>query len=172
MLVSSLLEFERATGGTPESREARVSGEEYLRKRSLFRRLTTGQPANEKYLSFTHPNRWHYDVLRALDYFRTSSLLTGVPPDPRLGESIDHVRSRRLEDGTRPLDWVPEGRSWFDVDGGEYETSRWTTLRTLRTLRWWDGKSEAFEKNFSRFLDLSDVFVTPGLYVGFKAGLR
>lgn len=138
-VLEGLLEFERVTGGTPESREARLAGEEYLLKRSLFRRLSTGEPADDRYLYFLHPNRWHYDVLRALDYFREASELTGTAPDPRLLEAIEHVRSRRLEDGTWPLDWNPEGRTWFDVDDGNGEPSRWITLRALRVLKWWDG---------------------------------
>jgi hypothetical protein len=138
-VLEGLLEHERTTGGTPESRAARLSGEEYLLERSLFRRLTTGKPADERYLHLIHPNRWHYDELRALDYFRASSVLTGVPPDPRLGEAIDHVRSRRLEDGTWPLDWNPEGRTWFDVDDGQDRPSRWITLRALRVLKWWEN---------------------------------
>jgi hypothetical protein len=72
-VLEGLLEYERATGGTPQSREARKSGEEYLLKRKLFRRLSTGEPADERFLSFLHPNRWRYDVLRALDYFRSSA---------------------------------------------------------------------------------------------------
>ena len=95
-MLEGLLEYERATGGTPESREARASGEEYLLERSLFRRLSTGEPADERFLRFLHPNRWRYDVLRALDYFRAAAALTGAAPDPRLGEAVDHVRSRRL----------------------------------------------------------------------------
>jgi hypothetical protein len=137
-VLEGLLEFERVTGGTPESRDARLAGEEYLLKRSLFRRLSTGEPADERYLYFLHPNRWHYDVLRALDYFRDASELTGTAPDPRLAEAIEHVRSRRLEDGTWPLDWNPEGRTWFDVDDGNGEPSRWITLRAMRVLKWWD----------------------------------
>ncbi|HVR33211.1 MAG TPA: squalene cyclase [Acidimicrobiia bacterium] len=138
-VLEGLLEYERATGGTDESQEARRSGEEYLLKRSLFRRLSTGEPADDRYLYFLHPNRWHYDVLRALDYFRAASLLTGEPPDPRLTEAIDHVRSRRLEDGTWPLDWNPTGRTWFEVDDGQSEPSRWVTLRAMRVLEWWDA---------------------------------
>jgi hypothetical protein len=137
-VLEGLLEFERVTGGTPESREARLAGEEYLLKRSLFRRLSTGEPADERYLNFLHPNRWHYDVIRALDHFRAASELTGADPDPRLAEAIEHVRSRRLEDGTWPLDWNPEGRTWFDVDDGNGKPSRWITLRALRVLKWWD----------------------------------
>lgn len=137
-VLDGLLEYERATGGTPGSRAARAAGEEYLLERRLFQRLSTGEPIH-KYLSLLHPNRWHYDVLRGLDYFRASSALTGAPPDPRLGEAIEHVRSRRLEDGTWPLDWNPTGRTWFDVDDGAGQPSRWLTLRAMRVLRWWEG---------------------------------
>ncbi len=105
------------------------------------RRLSTGEPADERYLSLLHPNRWHYDVLRALDYFRSSALHTGAAPDPRLREAIDHVRSRRLDDGTWPLDWNPTGRNWFNVDDGEGEPSRWITLRALRVLDWWESSA-------------------------------
>jgi len=138
-VVEGLAEYERVTGGTPASREARRSGEEYLLRRHLFRRLSTGEPADPRYLYLLHPNRWHYDVLRALDYFRSASLLTRASPDERLGEAVAHVRSRRLDDGRWLLDWNPTGRTWFDVDDGAGRPSRWVTLRALRVLRWWDG---------------------------------
>jgi hypothetical protein len=136
-VLEGLLEYERATGGTPESRQARRSGEEFLLERSLFRRLSTGEPADEQFLRFLHPNRWRYDILRALDYLRSAATLTGAGPDPRLGEAVDHVRSRRLEDGTWPLDLSPPGRVWFDVDDGAGRPSRWVTLRAMRVLSWW-----------------------------------
>ena len=138
-VLEGLLEYERATRGTPESREARKWGEEFLLERGLFRRLSTGEPADEQFLCFAHPNRWHYDVLRALDYFRCAAALTDAGPDPRLGEAVDHVRSRRLEQGTWLLDWSPAGRVWFDVDEGAGQPSRWVTLRAMRVLGWWEG---------------------------------
>jgi hypothetical protein len=138
-VLEGLLEYERATGGTPESREARESGQEFLLERSLFRRLSTGEPADEQFLRFTYPNRWRYDVLRALDYFRSAAALTGAAPDPRLGEAARHVRSRRLEDGTWLLDWRPGGRVWFEMDPGADEPSRWVTLRAMRVLSWWEA---------------------------------
>ena len=138
-VLEGLLEYERVTGGTETSRGARRSGEEYLLERSLHRRLSTGEPADERFLYLLHPNRFHYDVLRALDYFRSASLLTGTPPDPRLGEAIEYVRSRQLDDGTWPLDWNPTGRTWFDVDDGKVQPSKWVTLRALRVLDWWDA---------------------------------
>jgi hypothetical protein len=137
-VLEGLLEYERATGGTPASREARKSGEEYLLERNLFRRVSTGEPADELFLSFVHPSRWRYDILRALDYFRSAAVLAGATPDPRLGEAVDHVRSRRLENGTWLLDRSLPGRVWFDVNDGAGKPSRWVTLRAMRVLRWWE----------------------------------
>ncbi|KAE9367258.1 hypothetical protein N431DRAFT_445914 [Stipitochalara longipes BDJ] len=137
-VLEGLLEYEKATGGTAESIAARQLGEEYLLKRHLFRRLSTGKPADEIFLQLLHPNRWRYDILRALDYFRSMALLTGVDPDPRLGEAIDHVRSRCLEDGRWALDWSLPGRTWFQVNDGPGKPSPWVTLRAMRILKWWD----------------------------------
>jgi len=136
-VLEGLLEYERATGGTPQSREARTSGEEYLLKRNLFRRLGTGEPADEMFLSLLYPGRWRYDTLRALDYFRCAAALTGATPDPRLGEAVDHVQSRRLADGTWPLDRALPGRVWFELDDGAGKPSRWVTLKAMRVLSWW-----------------------------------
>ena len=138
-VLDGLLEYERATGGTPESKEARTSGEEYLLERNLFRRLSTGESADEQFLRFSHPNRWHYDVLRALDYFRSSASLIGASPDPRLLDAVALVGSKRMEEGSWPLDWSPPGRVWFEIDDGAGKPSRWLTLRALRVLRWWEG---------------------------------
>jgi hypothetical protein len=136
-VLEGLLEYERATGGTPESVQARASGEEYLLERNLFRRLSTGEPADEQFLRFVHPTRWRYDILRALDYFRSAAVLTGAAPDPRLGQAVDYVRTRRLEDGRWPVDWSLPGRIWFEIDDGAGKPSRWVTLRAMRVLRWW-----------------------------------
>lgn len=141
-VLEGLVEYEHATGGTSASREARAAGEEYLLERSLFRRRSTGEVVDEQFLRVVHPSRWHYDVLRALDHFRSAALLTGVAPDPRLRDAIDHVRARRRDDGTWPLDRRLRGRVWFDIDGAEGEPSRWVTLKALRVLRWWDSEVE------------------------------
>jgi hypothetical protein len=139
-VLEGLLEFERATGGTPGSREARRSGEEFLLERHLYRRLSTGAAADPQFLLFLDPNRWRYDVLRALDYFRAVAGTTGGEPDPRLAEAVEHMRSKRQEDGTWLLDWSLPGRAWFDLDDGPSRPSRWVTLRALRVLRWWDRR--------------------------------
>jgi hypothetical protein len=140
-VLEGFLEYERSTGGTPASREARKSGEEYLLERHLFRRLSTGEPADEQFMEFLHPNRWRYDVLRGLDYFRATSTVTGETPDPRLSDAVEHVRSKRLANHTSLLDWRLPGRVWFNTEDAVGEPSRWVTLRALRVLRWWDNRN-------------------------------
>ena len=142
-VLEGLLEFERATGGTPASREARAAGQEFLLKRHLFRRLRSGETANGRFLLLTHPDRWFYSVLRGLAYFRDASVLDGTPADPRLADAIAHVRSRQRGDGRWDLDWRPEGRTWFHMDDGPGRPSRWITLDALRVLAWWDAQVTA-----------------------------
>lgn len=133
-VLDGLLEFERATGGYPAVATARRDGEEYLLERRLFRRKSTDEVVDRGYLEFAFPYYWHYDVLRALDYFRRS----GRDPDPRMGEAVAVVRSKRQRDGRWLLDRVHPGRVHFDLEGGVGTPSRWNTLRALRVLEWWD----------------------------------
>ena len=133
-VLDGLLEFERASGGTAEVRTARRGGEEYLLERGLFRRKSTGDVAVPAYLEFAFPYYWHYDVLRALDYFRRS----GAEPDPRMAEAVEVVRSKRQPDGRWPLDRIHTGRVHFHLEDGVGTPSRWNTLRSLRVLEWCD----------------------------------
>ena len=134
-VLDGLLEFERATGESAGVRAARRSGEEYLLERSLFRRKSTGQVVQPAYLEFAFPYYWHYDVLRALDYFRKS----GGNPDPRMAEAVEVVQSKRQPDGRWLLDRIHPGQVYFDLEDGVGTPSRWNTLRALRVLKWWNG---------------------------------
>jgi hypothetical protein len=133
-VLDGLLEFERTTGGSSAVREARRSGEEYLLARRLFRRLSTGEVADEAFLDFAFPYYWRYDVLRALDYFRGS----GAKPEPRMAEAVEVVQSKRQPDGRWLLDRIHSGRVHFDLEGQVGAPSRWNTLRALRVLDWWN----------------------------------
>jgi hypothetical protein len=94
-VLDGLLAFERATGGSPALSTARRDGEEYLLERGLFRRQSTGEVVKPEYLDFAFPYYWHYDVLRALDYFR----LSGADRDPRMTEAVAKVRSKQQPEG-------------------------------------------------------------------------
>jgi hypothetical protein len=136
-VLDGLLRFERAVGGSGPVREARRAGEEYLLERGLFRRQGTGDVVQQEYLDFAFPYYWHYDVLRALDYFRRSA--ANAVPDPRMAEAVELVRSKRRPEGWWLLDRVHPGRVHFDLEDGAGAPSRWNTLRALRVLNWWDA---------------------------------
>jgi hypothetical protein len=131
-VLEGLLAHERATGGSAASLAARRRGEEYLLERKLFRRKSTGDVVNPAWLQFSFPARWHYDVLRALDYFRSA----GDAPDPRMAEGIDLLRSKRQADGSWLLENTHPGKVHFALEDGDGRPSRWNTLRALRVLRW------------------------------------
>jgi hypothetical protein len=133
-VLDGLLAVERAGLGTPAVREARLSGEEYLLTRDLFRRKSTGDVVDPAYLELAFPYYWHYDVLRALDHLRAS----GFEPDPRLAQAVDVVRGKQQPDGRWLLDAVHPGRVFFDLEPAG-APSRWITLRALRVLAWWDA---------------------------------
>jgi hypothetical protein len=133
-VLEGLLEHERATGGTAESVAARHRGEAYLLERKLFRRKTTGEVVDPAWLRFSFPVRWNYDVLRALDYVREA----GDPPDERIGEAIELLRSKQQPDGTWLLENTHPGKVHFALEDGDGRPSRWNTLRALRVLQWAD----------------------------------
>jgi hypothetical protein len=135
-VLEGLLEYERAAGSTPEIAEARRRGEEYLLERGLFRRRTTGEVASPAFLTLAYPPRYHYDILRALDYFRAA----GAPPDPRMDEAVRVVERRRQSDGRWLLEASYDESLALPFNESVGEPSRWNTLRALRVLRWFEPR--------------------------------
>jgi len=133
-VLEGLLTHEQITGGSKESIEARRKGEEYLLERKLFRRKTNAEIVRPTYLQFSFPTRWHYDVLRALDYFQQA----GGPPDHRVDEAVQILRSKKQPDGTWLLENTHRGRVHFPLEEGDGQPSRWNTLRAMRVLNWYD----------------------------------
>ena len=133
-VLEGLRDYEQ-TGGAREVAGARRRGEEYLLHRKLSRRASTGEVADVDWLQFSFPVQWHYDVLRGLDYFRS----VGGRPDPRLGEAVDHVRSKQQDLGTWLLENTHPGLVHFELEQGDGRPSRWNTLRALRVLHWYDA---------------------------------
>jgi hypothetical protein len=133
-VLEGLLAHARATGGSAQAIAARRLGEEYLLERQLVRRRSTGKIVNPAWLQFSYPTRWHYDVLRALEYFRSA----GGVPDSRLNEAIELLRTKQQPDGTWLLENTHAGAVHFVLEDGDGRPSRWNTLRALRVLRWYE----------------------------------
>jgi hypothetical protein len=134
-VLEGLLAHERATGGSAESIATRRRGEEYLLERKLFRRKSTGEIVNPAWLQFSFPTYWHYDVLRALEYFRS----VGGKPDVRIDEGIALLRSKQQPDGRWLLENTHPGEVHFTLEDGDSQRSRWNTLRALRVLSWYEA---------------------------------
>ncbi len=112
---------------------AQRCGREFLLVHRLFRSHRTGEIIKPVFIRFSFPPRWHYDILRALDYFQA----VNADCDQRLAEAIEIVRQGQREDGRWSLQHSYKGKTYFDLErlGAP---SRWNTLRALRVLKWWD----------------------------------
>ena len=96
--------------------------------------MSTGEVVNPAWLQFSFPTRWHFDVLRALEYFRS----VGDVPDSRMEEAIDLLRAKQQPDGTWLLENTHPGKVHFALEDGDSRPSRWNTLRALRVLGWYE----------------------------------
>jgi hypothetical protein len=113
---------------------AEQSALELLLQHKLFRSDKTDAIIRPKFILFSYPHYWHYDVLRGLSYLARSN----APRDPRTQEAIDLLYQKRRDDGTWPVQNRYTGKVFFNMEkiGAP---SRWNTLRALRVLRWWNG---------------------------------
>jgi hypothetical protein len=116
-------------------RAAQQAGREFLLVHRLYRSHRTGEIIKPVFTRFAFPPRWHYDVLRALDYFQA----VAAPRDPRLADALGLVENSRGADGRWTLQQVYKGKTYFELErlGAP---SRWNTLRALRVLQWWRGR--------------------------------
>jgi hypothetical protein len=133
-VLEGLLEYERAVGSAPAIAAARRRGEDYLLARNLFRRRSTGEVAHPAFLELAFPPRYHYDILRALDYFRAA----GSEPDARMSDAVRFIESRRQADGRWLLDRAYDEALALPFGESTGQPSRWNTLRALRVLRWYE----------------------------------
>lgn len=131
-VLEGFLAYERAFGATPGIADARQRGEDYLLERRLLRRLSNGEIINADWMRLAFPPLWHYDVLRALDYFRSAER----PYDERMAEAIEVIRERRQADGRWLLDVRHKNTLYEDIAGEAGAPNMWVTLGALRVLRW------------------------------------
>jgi hypothetical protein len=113
---------------------AQRRGREFLLVHRLFRSHRTGKVIKPIFLCFSFPPRWHYDILRAHDYFQA----VNAPRDKRLADAIDIVKSTQTPDGRWTLHNTYRGKTYFELERVG-SPSRWNTLRALRVLKWWSN---------------------------------
>ena len=136
-VLEGLQKYEKFSNkNTSEISEAQERGREFLLAHRLFRSHRTGEVVNPVLTRFSFPPRWHYDILRALDYFQDVK----AKRDPRLVDALSIVKKKRKRDGFWVLQNRHPGRTHFELEKTG-SPSRWNTLRALRVLRWWEGFS-------------------------------
>ena len=87
----------------------------------LFKSHRTGEsinPQRTKFTLLTFPYRWHYNVLRGLEYFARAAGAPGARAarDPRLQDAIDLLQEQRREDGRWSLQYKFSGKVFFDME--------------------------------------------------------
>jgi hypothetical protein len=130
-----LLDYELVGGKSAAVTKARKRAESYLLERRMFRSLRTGEVVDKRWLRFSFPTFWHYDVLRGLDYLRNA----GIRADNRVREAIEVVAERRHQNGRWPLNLVHPEFVPLEMETSVGSASRWNTLRALRVARWYDS---------------------------------
>ena len=137
-VLEGLLGYERAGRKSAAVTQARRKGEEYLLKRGMFRSLRTGEVIDKRWLRFSYPPFWHYDVLRGLDYLRNA----GIKPDSRIADAMKIVMERRHQNGRWPLNLLHPEFIPLRMETEVGRASRWNTLRALRVVRWYSQSKQ------------------------------
>ncbi|MCX5776015.1 MAG: hypothetical protein NTV44_06695 [Firmicutes bacterium] len=116
----------------PLVKKAVPKGAEFILKKHLFKAEHTGEVINPHMITLSYPCRWHYDILRAMDYFASIKF----PFDLRMSEALDIIISKRSKTGHWPVQDRYSGTTHFLMErtGGD---SHWNTLRVLRVLRFY-----------------------------------
>jgi hypothetical protein len=138
-VLEGLLEYERAKGKSAAVNKsvtrARERAEEYLLERRMYRSLRTGDVIDKRWLRFSFPPFWHYDLLRGLDYLRKAE----TKPDHRVRDAIGIVIERRHQNGRWPMNLLHPEHIPLKMETAVGGASRWNTLRALRVLRWYNN---------------------------------
>ena len=120
----------RGIGPARKLRTAESRAIELMLKHRMFKSDKTGKVIHEKFTRLSFPPRWHYDVLRGLDYLHDTQAIR----DSRLDDAFELLESQRLPDGRWPLTNRWSGAVFFHMEPIG-NPSRWITLRALRCLK-------------------------------------
>lgn len=132
--LEALLEYERFRPARARAaRVAQARGREFFLIHRIYKSHRTGEIVKPAMTRFHFPPRWHFDVLRGLDYFRECA----APKDERLRDAIGLLAVRE-RDGRWQLGGRYAGKTFFEMESAR-EPSRWITLRARRVLRWWNS---------------------------------
>jgi hypothetical protein len=110
-----------------------AEGVDFLLRKKLYRSEHDGEIFDKRLTLLSFPNRWKYDILRALSFLARIQW----PYDPRMDEALDILISKQRKDGTWPNQGKHAGRVYFDLEkpGGPSGMNTFRALLVLRTYR-------------------------------------
>jgi hypothetical protein len=97
--MEGLAAFGKTCGTPAAERASRKAAEVFLRRR-LFRRVSDGRIIRPDFVRLHYPTYYHYDILAGL----RGMVETGRIRDPRCGDALDLLVSKRLPDGGWPAE--------------------------------------------------------------------
>jgi hypothetical protein len=131
-VLEALYAYEKSGGLVPVS--SMTAGRQFFLDHHLYRSHRTGEIVDRAFTRFPFPPQWHFDIVRGLEHFRA----VDADRDERLSDAIEAVRRARRPDGSWPMYRPYPGRQWFQMESRG--RSRWSTLRSMRLLAWWDDR--------------------------------
>jgi len=119
---------------TASIQQKQSEGIEFLLKHHLFKSSTSGKVFDPRMTKLSFPPRWHYDIIRCLDYFQEKK----ISKDDRMNDAIELLKKKQTAEGFWKLEHKFPAKIFFDMEKVGKE-SRWNTLRALRILNWWNN---------------------------------
>ena len=109
--------------------KAELECREFMLQHRLYLSDKTGAVIKQAFTRLSYPGWWHYDILKALDYF----FQTDEPYENRMENALHLILKKRKKDGFWYLQARHPGQIHFEMEknGGP---SRWNTLRAMRVL--------------------------------------
>ena len=145
-VLEGLREYCGCVAPVPDSVTAAIGrGLEFLLNHRLYKSHRTGTIVDSEMTRLHFPPRWHYDILRGLDFFRS----VNAARDERMNDAVVLLESRQTASGRWPLNKPWSGRVHFELEAGG-RPSRWNTLRALRVLKWWHGSARSSSEDALR----------------------
>lgn len=131
-VLEGILEYRKNnyTYRLAELKKVERESQEFILQHCLYKSDKTGNVIDNRYLRFTYPTRWRYDILRALDYFQFAGSLY----DNRMQDAVEVLLKKQNKECAWNLQANHPGNFHFHMEEVG-KPSRWNTLRALRVLK-------------------------------------
>src|SRR6056297_29818 len=117
--------------------EMEKEAHQFLLQHKLFKSDKTGEVIDRQFTYLSFPPRWHYDILRVLEYF----YFYGKKYDVRMEDALQLLLKKKNKNCKWPLQAKYQGKEFFELEGNTKE-SKINTLRAIRVLKYYNKKLE------------------------------